>query len=228
VTEEEWDGCADVKKLLKFAPLSASRKLRLFACACCRRVWHLPREDRFRDAVACAERFADGKADAEELRAARADAYGTVTYRLDQYAMYAAGAPRLLPSDASAVADAVAHCVAQSAAGARTAAARTAAKVAEQRHQARLVRDVFTAPQRPVLIPTAWLAWNGRAIPKLAHAVYEERELPSGHLDAARLGVLADMLEEAGCSDADILGHLRGPGPHARGCWTVDALSGRS
>jgi hypothetical protein len=58
--------------------------------------------------------------------------------------------------------------------------------------------------------------------------VYEERELPSGHLDAARLAILADMLEEAGRTDRGILGHLRGLGPHVRGCVAVDALVGRS
>jgi hypothetical protein len=43
-----------------------------------------------------------------------------------------------------------------------------------------------------------------------------------------RLPVLADALEEAGCTNADILDHLRGPGPHARGCWAVDLLLGKS
>jgi hypothetical protein len=79
-----------------------------------------------------------------------------------------------------------------------------------------------------VTIDPAWLAWHGGAVGKLATAVYEEGELPSGHLDAPRLAVLADMLEEAGCSDPHILGHLRGPGPHVRGCWAVDLLLGRS
>jgi hypothetical protein len=40
--------------------------------------------------------------------------------------------------------------------------------------------------------------------------------------------VLADALEEAGCADADILGHLRGPGPHVRGCFVLDFLLGKS
>jgi hypothetical protein len=62
----------------------------------------------------------------------------------------------------------------------------------------------------------------------LAQALYEERELPSGHLDAARLAVLADMLEEAGCANPRLLGHLRGPGPHVRGCWAVDLVLGQS
>jgi hypothetical protein len=40
--------------------------------------------------------------------------------------------------------------------------------------------------------------------------------------------VLADALEEAGCGDADLLGHLRSPGPHVRGCLAVDLLLGLS
>jgi hypothetical protein len=39
--------------------------------------------------------------------------------------------------------------------------------------------------------------------------------------------ILADALEEAGCTDAAILSHLRGPGPHVRGCWVVDLLLGK-
>jgi hypothetical protein len=40
------------------------------------------------------------------------------------------------------------------------------------------------------------------------------------------MGVLADALEEAGCTDADLLGHLRGPGPHFRSCWALDLRRG--
>jgi hypothetical protein len=39
--------------------------------------------------------------------------------------------------------------------------------------------------------------------------------------------VLADALEEAGCGSADLLSHLRAPGPHVRGCWAVDLLLGK-
>jgi hypothetical protein len=46
-------------------------------------------------------------------------------------------------------------------------------------------------------------------------------------LDPARLALLAEVLEEAGCTGADILGHIRGPGPHWRGCWAVDLLMSR-
>jgi hypothetical protein len=39
--------------------------------------------------------------------------------------------------------------------------------------------------------------------------------------------VAADALEEGGCTDQVILDHLRGPGPHVRGCWPVDLLLAR-
>jgi hypothetical protein len=93
----------------------------------------------------------------------------------------------------------------------------------------RLLRDLFgPLPFRTVTLDPAWLAWNEGTIPQLTQAVYEERELPTGHLDTARLSVLANALEEAGCDNADILGHCRGPGPHVRGCFVVDALLGKT
>lgn len=36
-----------------------------------------------------------------------------------------------------------------------------------------------------------------------------------------RMAILADALEEAGCVDADLLGHCREPQPHVRGCWVI-------
>jgi hypothetical protein len=42
-----------------------------------------------------------------------------------------------------------------------------------------------------------------------------------------RLPQLAEMLMNAGCSDEEIVGHCRSAGPHIRGCWVVDALTGR-
>ena len=88
-----------------------------------------------------------------------------------------------------------------------------------------LFRDIFGNPFRPVAI---FPAWKSQTVVSLAQAAYEQRELPAGTLDVARLAVLADALEDAGCDQADLLGHLRGPGPHVRGCWAVDLLLGKS
>jgi hypothetical protein len=48
--------------------------------------------------------------------------------------------------------------------------------------------------------------------------------MPVGHLHADRLAVLADALEDAGCTDAEVTEHLRSPGPHVRGCWALDLV----
>src|SRR4051794_1819171 len=91
MTEDEWEVCADPIPLLEYlggirdgalrhAPHAGAeinrnlhrlgRKLRLFTCGCCRRVWHLLADPRSRTAVEVAERYADGLADQAELRAA--------------------------------------------------------------------------------------------------------------------------------------------------------------
>jgi len=88
-----------------------------------------------------------------------------------------------------------------------------------------LLRDIFGNPVRPVVLDPAW---RTPTVLALAQAAYIERTFPSGTLDVARLAVLADALEDAGCDNADILSHLRGPGPHVRGCWVVDLLTERS
>jgi hypothetical protein len=93
---------------------------------------------------------------------------------------------------------------------------------------ASLIRDVVGNPFRPAPAGTAaWRAWGDGTVVRLARAAYAERPLPEARLEPARLAVLADALEDAGCSDPDLLEHLRGPGPHVRGCWAVDLLQGK-
>jgi hypothetical protein len=53
---------------------------------------------------------------------------------------------------------------------------------------------------------------------RLAEQIYAGRAFD-------RLPVLADAAEEAGVDDPALLGHLRSPGPHARGCWALDLLA---
>jgi hypothetical protein len=94
----------------------------------------------------------------------------------------------------------------------------------EYQQQVWLLRDLFGNPFRSVSLAPAWMTPPVR---NLAQAAYENRLLPSGLLDNTRLAVLADMLEETGCDNQDILSHLRGPGEHVRGCWVVDRLLGK-
>jgi hypothetical protein len=110
-------------------------------------------------------------------------------------------------------------------AAARVAAG--AAKDAEYKCQAAILRDIFGNPFSAASIDASWLSWNDGTVRNLAQAIYEERQLPEGTLDNARFAILADALEESGCDNAKILAHLRGPGPHVRGCWGADLLLGK-
>lgn len=92
---------------------------------------------------------------------------------------------------------------------------------AERKEQSDLLRDLFgVLPFRPVAVEASWLIWNDGTVVKLAQRIYDDR----GFED---MPILADALEEAGCNNADILGHCRQPGQHVRGCWLIDLLTGR-
>jgi hypothetical protein len=94
--------------------------------------------------------------------------------------------------------------------------AQAAVKV-EQQAQAELLRCIVGNPFRPIRPDPAWQTPNAMT---LAQAIYEDRAFD-------RLPLLANALEEAGCDDPDILNHLRGPGPHVRGCWSLDLILGK-
>src|SRR5262249_29676321 len=97
----------------------------------------------------------------------------------------------------------------------------------ERAAQIHILRDILRDPSRPLpVVAPEWLAWNSGVVPKLARAIYDERQLPAGTLDQTRLAILADALEESGRTDAGILNHCRGAGPHFRGCWLIDCLLG--
>ena len=68
MTEAQWLSCTNPKAMLGALPrTTSSRKLRLFAVACCRRAWPLLRDARSRRAVDVAERHADGRASDAEV-----------------------------------------------------------------------------------------------------------------------------------------------------------------
>jgi hypothetical protein len=83
-----------------------------------------------------------------------------------------------------------------------------------------VLREVVGNPFRSPNVSPDWLVWADGMIPKLALAIYEERAFD-------RLPTLGDAIEESGCADADLLGHLRSSGPHVRGCWALDLILGK-
>jgi hypothetical protein len=86
--------------------------------------------------------------------------------------------------------------------------------------EAVLLHDIIGDPFRPVTIRPDWLAWDDGRVLSLARTIYDQRTFDL-------LPVLADALEDAGCDNAEVLGHCRRDGEHMRGCWVVDLLLGK-
>jgi hypothetical protein len=228
MTEAEWLASSSPGAMLAHLRGRAiDRKLRLFAVACCRRFWELLPDGRIREAVEAAERFADGEIDAAALGDTHAAAEQAVASPYDPKnvaggAVLCAAAPNVdspfMQRAVRAVAD---H------AGPHPDEVRAKRIKQECAASSDRLREVFGNPFRPVTIDPAVLTWREGTIPKLAQSVYDERELPSGHLDHHSLAVLADALEDAGCTSPAILDHCRSEGPHVRGCWVIDMLLGK-
>ncbi len=220
MTEDQWNGSLcppgpqEMLEFLRSEGTLSGRKSRLLAAACCRRVWDLL-DEIGKGAVEVSERYADGAATVAEVEASENVAWwGADGLNYDSDPVWHAG---------WAAHDAVE--------GRAPEALRLAALASgddgETAAQCQLMREVFGDPFRPLPpIDPSLLARCDSLILKLAQAAYDDRLLPSGHLDAARLAVLADALEDVG-AHADLVAHLRGPGPHVRGCFLLDPLLGR-
>jgi hypothetical protein len=196
------------RQLAQPHPIKPSdRKLRLFACACCRRVWNLLKDARSRNAVVVAERFADGQASVEELDAARAAAEAVCqrTRHTRAQDWGAEAAWRATARDAvSAARDA-----ALNARGAGSSPKIDSEPFyREGIEQAELLRDIVGNPFRPLAVPEHWPL----AVTKLADALYVGED--------CRVA-LHDALKEAGL--ADWAEHFQKPG-HPKGCWAVDKI----
>jgi len=235
MTESEWLVSADPSAMLEQLRISrlgvaSDRKLRLFAVACCRMIWHLLTDPRSQRAVEVASLYADGLATLQELMTAhdRASSValngwfeGELAWKVSaenvEVLTQNSGLPRWFS---------------------------VSTKYASQ--QAAILRDIIGNPFRPVTLPRKsvrckqckgkgeflsradrgpehmllcppckgvgfiqgdcpWLTPTVRA---LAEASYWETS--QGVLSDDRLAVLADAIEEAGCDNHELLQHLRG------------------
>jgi hypothetical protein len=240
MTEEEWKRSEDPRAMLNHLGASqnvSERKLRLFGVACCRRVAHLLIDSRTEVAIVRTEAFADGLIGEGQLRAANSDAYDAWAElpvdigperepdeperwqpNMGLARMSVANAAQVLSAGGGGlgmasyvlkeVTDAIWYSSAEN---------QRADYANENRFLSTLLRDIFENPFRPVAVEPGWLT---STVVELARGIYEERAFD-------RLPILADALQDAGCDDADILGHCRGSGPHVRGCWVVDLALGK-
>jgi hypothetical protein len=210
MTETEWLTHIDPDPLLLFlCSQGGDRKLRLFACACCRRLWSLLVDERSRQAVEVAEKYADDLVGSRDIHWAAALNHQVIETAPSQSAIQVA---------ARAVSAAL-GIGAWAAAWNVVAEARKSVhdKMLESRAQVGILRDIVGNPFRPTTIARAWLGWHDGCVVKIARWIYEERRFES-------MPILADALEEAGCDNPDLLQHCRQPGEHVRGCWVLDLL----
>jgi hypothetical protein len=232
VNEHQWQTSTDPEAMIRFLYNKRSfvrtkagrRKLRLYACACCRGAWDLILDDECRRAIEVSEAFADGRATKEELEQAREAAReaamrrwrtGYETCRLDAkhettILWRAARAAELAADKQPGMAAMVSGPIIAMDVSPR-------GRDQENRYQVALIRELVGDPFRPLGINRAWLKGTIR---HLAQSIDEEQAF-------SELPVLADALEDAGCTDEAMLSHLRSPGPHQRGCWVIDLLLGK-
>ena len=234
MTEEQWLAFGNVNDLPEFLRQRASRrKLLLFACAQERQVrvatsphlCHLTSTDPRFSQVEFMERYADGLANEQErlvvlrgLFAVKDEALPDLDFEKIALARHVAefvecgkDDPRQVSSGNPDEVPVQYHEVHQD--GLQRLLSRTC------QGPASLIHDIFGNPFKPVAVD---LCWDTSIVKALATAIYEERAFDD------RLPILADALEEAGCSDAAILHHCRQPGEHWRGCWVVDLLLGKT
>ena len=247
MTEAEWLACVDPEPMLELLRRTASeRKVRLFAVACCRRVWSSLEHEEFRDAVQKAESFADGLADRDEMLKAHEKGRAIFPKLHDgkDNGPCAALTASSFPAPPKALLDRIADVLddpwwedemdkgdplGPALVTARHAAWAAAhlegqrnvfdapATIAERRAQTALVRCLFGNTCHPRPECAAWLT---REVRDLAVAIYAERAFD-------RMPHLADALEASGCTNAELIEHCRSGREHARGCWVVDLLLGK-
>lgn len=235
MNEAEWLACADPRLMLDhLRDRVSARKLRWFACACVRLVWEHLIDERSARAVEVAARFADGQAEAAELAVAESEAFevarvadlrSTVSdpaWAATRAAARAAGHdPFGAASGAAFIAALCSAPWAFAPSGSVLHHGDPAAKAEARRRQCRLLREIVGNPFRAVVVPADWPGWTDQAVQCLASHVYREDRFDE-------LPILADALEDAGCTDESMLRHCREPGDHVRGCWLIDLILGKS
>jgi hypothetical protein len=190
---------------------ASERKARLFAAACCRRIWNLlPRPNQ--RIVEAVERFADGLVSWEKVEqavaAAPRPADEPASWKEDQ-CTYSPGRPALQAAQKTAW-----YAAGSTASHAWSVKDRFGLEPND--FETDLLGEIVGNPFRPVSLHPAWRTADVR---RLARVIYQERAFE-------RLPILADALEEAGCTSTEVLGHLRGQAEHVLGCWALDAVLG--
>jgi hypothetical protein len=231
MTEADWMGCESPVTLLShLGPDCPERKGRLFACACCRRIWKLLPLS-CRRVVQLTERWIEGRLHDAEFRQLCEIARGTggMCGRLLDLVWAAATYPflwnhpftirrgqwtaeselALHPSPAgAAIRAAQARCL-----HLVDLAKREAAYRAEQANQACLLRHILGNPFQPWAVVSSWPV----TVVQLAQSLYDGLDCTFA---------LHDALLDAGL--VEFAAHFKQEAWHPKGCWLLDLILGKS
>lgn len=217
MTEAEWLAGEQLGPLLEFVVENSlrrqvrswlfgdrQRRLRLYLCAC----WRVEGAGGYEPLVEVAERYAEGVATRQELQQARKQALELWLrwrpwWRYGLYEPYARIVLSGWPMSAGSVQ--------------RLAASGYIRLLGLEHRSVRLMREIF----HPFRDGRDSTFWRTRLVRDLAQGIEEEQSFD-------RMGILADALEDCGCSDEQLLTHCRQTGKHVRGCWALDYVRGRS
>lgn len=211
MTEQEWSGSTVPELMLVYLRSKVSkRKLRLFAIACCHRILGYL-DDNHREANEVAECYVDGKVTEDELiTAAWKAADRPLCYVYDE----------LLEPMHNDIYDNAAR-IARYATNMRELDTQVLKEGGgndllgtERKTQTAFLRDIVGNPFNPVTLNPSW---QTATVVSLAQAIYDDRRFRD-------MPILADALEDAGCTNDEILKHCRSGLEHVRGCWVVDLV----
>jgi hypothetical protein len=241
MTAEKWDACADPRQMLQLLftdgrCVPAARKVRLFNVACCRRVIDRLPSEVCRRAVDAAEQFAQTPPTREAARLQRDQLLhhpvaGIASQAVANAILCAVSFEPLSQMVSTRdwnvyrTDDVInahwwcAEAVYQESVYIEPPDPRRWAmeKGAEDQVQSELLRCIFGNPFRPVVLDPAWRTSD---VVALAKGIYDDRAFD-------RMPILADALQDAGCTNDDVLNHCRNDGVLARGCWVVDLVLGK-
>jgi hypothetical protein len=202
MNEEEWSACTDLKTMLTFLKGKISdRKLRLFDCACGRHHLYRKRDPRDERVWEAEERYVDGLASIDALVAAFE-------------------APGNDPVDARDAAHFDPYLSAYYMEAEYKYSLGTTPEDVRLLNCG-LLRDIVGNPFRPNPTDRFCPSWNTSNVVRVAQSIYDDRSFD-------HLPILASTIEEAGCTDVELLTHCREPGLHVRGCWVLDLLLGKN
>lgn len=227
MTEQDWLTYPGFYAMFEYVrPSMSDRKLRLFGCACCRRIFHLMTDERSRRAVDVSERFADGGAEQTELREAW-DAASSILHDVgipdpkepwivrDGTPCHAAYAASWAASVSIQAWEASTEAAKAIRSEARRAGIADGVDVVgnARREQGDLLCHFVGNPFRRVHAPDSCPS----NVVQLAHALYDGQDCSFA---------LHDALLEA--DYPDLADHFRQEKAHPKGCWVLDLILGNS